>query len=88
MKKWSESKLDKDLIRKLNTQYGLPVFTAMLLTIRNITEKEDIEIFFSHNIDLDDPLLIKDMDKAVNRIRQALDNNEKICIYGDNVFIS
>lgn len=83
MKKWSESKLDKDLIRKLNTQYGLPVFTAMLLTIRNITEKEDIEIFFSHNIDLDDPLLIKDMDKAVNRIRQALDNNEKICIYGD-----
>ena len=83
MKNWSVSELDKDMVRKLNTHYGLPVFTAMLLTIRNITEKEDIEEFFSHEIDLDDPLLIKDMDKAVERIRQALDNNEKICIYGD-----
>lgn len=83
MKKWAVSDLDKDMVRKLNTLYGLPVFTCMLLTIRGITEPEDIEQFFSQTNELDDPMLIKDMDIAVDRIRDAIDNEEKICVYGD-----
>ena len=83
MKKWSVSELDKDMVRKLNNNYGIPVFTAMLLTIRGITQQDEIEAFFSNSGELDDPLLIKDMDKAVSRIRKAIDENEKICIYGD-----
>ena len=81
MKKWSVSELDKDMVRKLNNNYGIPVFTAMLLTIRGITQQDEIEAFFSNSGELDDPLLIKDMDKAVSRIRKAIDENEKICIY-------
>ena len=83
MKKWSVSELDKDMVRKLSSAYGIPVFTAMLLTIRNITSREDIESFFSQSGELDDPFLIKDMDKAVERIKKAIYDNEKICIYGD-----
>ncbi len=83
MRKWVVPQLDKEMVRKLSSQYGLPVFTSMLLTIRGITEREDIEGFLSESRELDDPLLIKDMDKAVERIRRAIDNEEKICVYGD-----
>ncbi len=83
MKDWSVPELDKEMVRRMNAQYGLPVFTSMLLTIRGITEKEEIEKFLSQDSVLDDPLLIKDMDKAVSRIRRAIDNEEKICVYGD-----
>ena len=83
MKKWTISDLDKNMVRKLGALYGLPVFTSMLLTIRGITEKEDIERFFSQGNELDDPLMIRDMDKAVERIKKAVVSYEKICVYGD-----
>ena len=83
MKKWTVSELDKNKVRELAKRYGIPIFTAMLLTIRNITEKEDIEQFFSSQNELSDPFLIKDMDKAVQRIKKAVLSYEKICVYGD-----
>ncbi len=83
MKKWVFSELDKNVVRKLSSSYGLPVFTSMLLTVRGITEKEDIERFFDTENELDDPLNIRDMEKAVDRIRKAVSAYEKICVYGD-----
>ncbi len=83
MKKWIISDLDKNKVRELSKKYGLPVFSSMLLTIRGITEREDIERFFSNECDLSDSFLIKDMDKAVNRIKDAVVSYEKICVYGD-----
>ncbi len=83
MKKWAVPNLDRVMVKKLQTLYGLPVFTSMLLTIRGMTQPEQIEAFFSQDNELDDPLLIKDMDKAVARIRQAVELEEKICVYGD-----
>ena len=83
MKKWEIPLLDKKTVMALRDNYGLPVFTAILLTIRGIVEREDIERFFAYNRPLDDPFLIKDMDKAVERIRRAAVSYEKICIYGD-----
>ncbi|WP_071131427.1 single-stranded-DNA-specific exonuclease RecJ [Enterococcus timonensis] len=45
---------------------------------------EDLRIFFQPTLaDLLDPYLLFDMEKAVNRIRQAIENQEKILIYGD-----
>lgn len=83
MKKWIVSELDKNKVRELVKNYGLPVFTSMLLVIRKICEKEQIEKFFSEQNELSDPFLIKDMDKAVKRIKAAVTSYEKICVYGD-----
>ena len=83
MKKWTFSELNRDMVRKLCSLYGLPVFTAMLLTIRGITQREDIERFFAVGNELDSPMDIKDMDKAVERIRNAVVSYERICVYGD-----
>ena len=44
MKNWIIPELDKQKIRELQALYGLPVFTCMLLTIRGITTKEEIDL--------------------------------------------
>ena len=83
MKKWEISGADKDKVNMLIEKYNLPTLTAVLLAIRGITEREDIERFFSQEFELSDPFLIKDMDKAVERIKRAVTTGEKICVYGD-----
>ena len=83
MKKWVPSELDKNKINEIEQKYGLPTFTAMLLCIRGITEKETIEDFFDKSCTLPDPYQIKDIDKAVQRIKKAMSGGEKICVYGD-----
>lgn len=83
MKKWIVSEVDKNKVKELSRRYGLPAFTAMLLTIRGVTAQSQIERFFNPGWDMADPFSIKDMDKAVDRIRAAISAGEKICIYGD-----
>lgn len=55
----------------------------MLLQIRDITTKDEIESFLYNDSFIADPFEIKDMDKAVERINKALDCGEPICVYGD-----
>ena len=83
MKNWIIPELDKQKIRELQALYGLPVFTCMLLTIRGITTKEEIERFLNFQSPSDDPSEIKDMKRAANRITNAVMHGEKICVYGD-----
>ena len=54
-----------------------------MLVIRGFHSKEQIESFLNTPDSCFDPFLLKDMDLAVERIHQALDQFEKICIYGD-----
>lgn len=57
---------------------------ANLLTQRNIATFDEAKYFFRPQLShLHDPFLMKDMDKAVSRILEAIDKNEKILIYGD-----
>jgi single-stranded-DNA-specific exonuclease len=59
-------------------------FVATLLLQRGIETYEDARKFFRPSLkDLHNPYLMKDMDKAVQRIEQALNNNENILVYGD-----
>lgn len=83
MKKWIPSEFDKKQVKELSRRFGLPPFTAMLLVIRGISGQEEIETYFDSGCKLADPFLLKDMDKAVERIRKALNSYEKICIFGD-----
>ena len=67
-------------------QQGLNVDTiiASLLFQRNISTFEEAKSFFRPDLnELHDPFLMKDMDKAIDRIDKAIANNEKILIFGD-----
>lgn len=83
MKKWIISELDKKKINELASGFGLPVFTAMLLCIRGMTDEKAISDFMNFDGSLEHPMKMKDMDKAVSRIRDAYYSNERICVYGD-----
>ncbi len=83
MKRWLLPELDREAVKELAARFVLPPFSAMLLHIRGITKRDEIESFFSVDPELPDPLLIKDMDKAVERIRTALRFREYVCVYGD-----
>ena len=83
MKKWITQKLNKDNALSVSQRYDLPMLIAMLLDIRGITEEQDIIDFLSQETLTASPFEIKDMDKAVERIRRALEDGERICVYGD-----
>ncbi len=63
---------------------GITKTLATLLCQRGITTFDKAKSFFRPNLkEIHNPYLMKDMDKAVERIQQAVDNNENILIYGD-----
>lgn len=72
MKLWSVAKLDKTKAGEIQSRYELPAIVAMLLQIRNITTKDEIESFLYNDSFIADPFEIKDMDKAVERIKRLI----------------
>jgi len=73
-----------ELVNDLSDQTGLPRTVVKILINRKLTTTEKINNFIDPGLSkLSDPFILKDMDKAVGRITDALRENEKILIYGD-----
>ncbi len=83
MRKWTVSQLNKAQALSVSESMGIPMLLAVLLNIRGYNTEEEIEAFLSDEPEFFDPMLIKDMDKAVERIKKAVEECEKICVYGD-----
>ncbi len=81
--KWQQrqaTNLDQQLIE----DYGLTDIQAKLFALRGIDTTEKLDFWLNATEeDLADPFLMHDMEKTINRINQAIDNGEKITIYGD-----
>lgn len=84
-KKWIlKPKGDLELIKELSYTLDIHPVLANLLVQRNITSDDAAKKFFRPNLnDLHDPFMMKDMEKAIHRLKQAINNKEKILIYGD-----
>jgi single-stranded-DNA-specific exonuclease len=75
---------DKESAEKLSKLLNINSVFSTLLLQRGITTFEGARYFFRPSLDhLHDPFLMKDMQKAVERIQQAINENEKILVYGD-----
>ena len=75
---------DAALVADLAEKLGLDTRLANMLVQRGVTSFEEARSFFRPAIsDLHDPYLMKDMDRAVDRILQALESEEHFMIYGD-----
>lgn len=71
-------------VLRLASELQLPLPLATILLQRGITNREEAAQFFNPSLDdLHDPFLMRDMDKAVDRIQRALGDGEKILVYGD-----
>lgn len=84
-KRWSiNPKSDQSLTDSLSEAIGYNNILCNLLIQRGIFNKNDAISFFAPSLkDLHDPFLMKDMDKAVERLKQGIDTKEKILVYGD-----
>lgn len=75
---------DESEVEHLSKLLSIEKPLASLLISRGIRTLEDAELFFNPDISkLHDPFLMRDMDKAVERLSKAIIDNEKILIYGD-----
>lgn len=82
MKKWTAYKTDRNTVQKFVSECGIAPLTAITLVSKGFNSSGDV----SESLDikeLSDPFLIKDMEKTAEILNSAIDNNEKICIYGD-----
>lgn len=83
-KKWTYSEFDAQQAKKIAEELNVPEVLGVLLTQRGINTFQEAKKFFRPKLsDLHDPFLMKDMQKAVDRIKLALSNKEKMIIYGD-----
>ena len=71
--------IDKQIIKKFNIS---PLLEKALVS-KGYTTQTDIEHLLSKEELFHDPMLLSDMEKAVSRIHKAIENSEKILVYGD-----
>lgn len=84
-KRWVlKPKKNVEQAKKLQQELGVNHIIAELLINREVETFDQAKDFFRPSIDnLHDPFLMKDMDRAIDRIERAIGNKEKILIYGD-----
>ncbi len=82
-KKWTVQKLNKDLASTIAERYSIDPLTALLLTQRGFDTFDKLDEFFDDSEEWIDPFLLPDMEKAVERINDAIFDGERICVYGD-----
>ena len=82
-RKWKIKQSSRTGVRSLQNRLGIPKLAARVLCSKGITEPEKAKKVFLEDTPLSDPYLMLDMDKAVERITRAIENEEKIVVYGD-----
>ena len=84
IKKWQIYDTDEDKVNELVTKYDINELLATILVNRDIVDEQKLEIFLNPTRNnFHDPFLMPDMEKAVERIIKAINNKEKVIIYGD-----
>ena len=82
-KKWNQAAPDRSAVLAL-VEAGLPALAATVLCARGVDTPEAAAAFLAAaDAPLHDPMLLRDMDRAVERMERALAGNEYIAVYGD-----
>ena len=82
-KRWLVAPYDKALASELAEECDIDALVALILVSRGLSDPFEVEEFLSDDQQLCDPFELLDMDKACERINTAIEQNEKICVYGD-----
>lgn len=83
-KKWKCYEENAELSEKIAIKHNLSKILATILVNKGLIKEDEIQVFLNPTRnDFHDPYLMPDMKKAVDRIMKAIENKEKIIIYGD-----
>ena len=81
---WAAHDFEESLVQKLSSALNLRQPLTTILLQRGVDTFEKAKTFFNPKLEnLHDPLTMKNMDKATSRLKQALEQHEKVMIYGD-----
>jgi single-stranded-DNA-specific exonuclease len=82
--RWEICSVDGDAVARLCRELNIPNIVSRLLVLRGVTDPESALRFLNPSLNqLHDPFLLADMTPAVARLRRAIEQGEKILIYGD-----
>jgi len=80
---WNVGKFEREAAVEL-CKNGINPLVSVLLASRGVTDPDDARAVIStETLQIHNPHLMADMDKAVSRIKKAVDNSERIAVYGD-----
>jgi single-stranded-DNA-specific exonuclease len=83
-KRWNVKRFDETSTRYLEQSLGITKVTAAILAVRGVTEVDEArELLQPTFTQIQDPFLMLDMQRAVERVIRAISAKEKILIYGD-----
>ena len=75
---------DEEIVDSISSSLGFGTFESKILVLRGIDNYQKAREFFKPNLnDIHNPFLMKDMQNAVDRVATAIENGEKILVYGD-----
>tara|TARA_B100001123_G_scaffold446463_1_gene601025 strand:- start:685 stop:2397 length:1713 start_codon:yes stop_codon:yes gene_type:complete len=81
---WHIKEIDQNQVEKIEREFNLPHSIARVMALRGINDREISSQFFKPSkLNMYDPFLLKDMDKAVKRILNQKKTRHKILVYGD-----
>ncbi len=84
-KRWNLKETgNKEKVEPLSKALNIDKFLSNLLVQRGVETFDEAKAFFRPSYEhLHDPFLMKDMDKAIDRLEKAIEKDEKVVIYGD-----
>ncbi|HXK78527.1 MAG TPA: DHH family phosphoesterase, partial [Oscillospiraceae bacterium] len=83
MKKWKSLPANEGKAKRICEELGIPDLVGEILVARGVDTPAKVKEFLSEEIPFADPFSYKDMKKAVERINDAVDEGQRVCIYGD-----
>lgn len=83
-KKINNKKIDLERVKQISQKFSVTEPVAELLLLRNFETDAEIEKFLNPSIDdMHDPFLFDNMQKVVDKIKKAMDENKRILVFGD-----
>lgn len=83
-RRWIQAEVDRDLARSLATDLRVHEKTARLLVARGVTDPDDARRYLEPQLkDMPNPLAMKGVERAAERIADAIEGKEAIALYGD-----
>lgn len=83
MKKWKLLPQNPGKAKHIEEELNIPSLVSEVLVARGMDTPAKVRDFITEEVPFSDPMSYKDMDKAVMRINEALDEGQRICVYGD-----
>ncbi len=81
---WKKSPVSSQDIRRLHEQYGVDLLCSSILARRGVTQSEQVKFYLEQELTyLHNPFLFDDMEEVVDRINEAVTEQEKVCVFGD-----